>query len=547
MTDAGAAATAKPATSSSAPPPPGGALAVFKNRSFLFLWLAQAFTQIGGNMVIFGLTIIIAGSTNSTTAVSALILTFLVPAVLFSALAGVFVDRLDRRLVLIGTNVLRGLAFIGVWFVGTNLALIYLLNIFTSTVTVFFSPAEASMIPKVVPRKQLLAANGIFTLTLNAAFAIGFALLGPLVVKIAGAPALILVVAVTYFIAAALCVTLPPAPASPRTKAVPEGEHAMTESDAMKSVFVQLSEGLRYIRDHREIRWSLIYLGTTASLVGVLGVLGPSFAEKTLGLKPEDFVVVVLPLGIGVVVGILVLNAYGRLLPRRRVIEASLVALGILLAAIAGSGQISNFISRATSATGLPDYSAATSVLSLVVGFAFFAGIVYAFVAIPSQTQLQEDLPEAVRGRVFGVLNMLVSVASFAPILIVGTIADWIGTTAVFVLVGLLVGVSGIASILIRGSLNPSESALRADVHGPDPIATALGAEMPQGAFDMDDDETGAEGETEPVVVESVAAAGPFAAAGTEPVVPGEVELHASEADGDEGASVDPAIGPREG
>ena len=64
-------------------------------------------------MVIFGLTVIIAESTNSTTAVSALILTFLVPAVLFSALAGVFVDRLDRRLVLIVTNVLRGVAFVG--------------------------------------------------------------------------------------------------------------------------------------------------------------------------------------------------------------------------------------------------------------------------------------------------------------------------------------------------------------------------------------------------------------------------------------------------
>jgi hypothetical protein len=152
------------------------------------------------------------------------------------------------------------------------------------------------------------------------------------------------------------------------------------------------------------------------------GVLGPSFAESTLGLKPEDFVVVVLPLGIGVVVGILVLNAYGRLVPRRRVIEASLVALGIFLAAIAGSGQISNFISRASTTTALPDFSAVTR-CSLVVGFAFFAGIAYAFVAIPSQTQLQEDLPTDVRGRVFGVLNMLVSVASFAPILIVGTIA----------------------------------------------------------------------------------------------------------------------------
>ena len=489
-------------------PPSGGALAVFKNRSFLFLWLAQAFTQIGGNMVIFGLTIIIAGSTNSTAAVSALILTFLVPAVLFSALAGVFVDRLDRRLVLIGTNVLRGVAFVGVWLVGDNLALIYLLNIFTSTVTVFFSPAEASMIPKVVPRKQLLAANGIFTLTLNAAFAIGFALLGPLVVKIAGAETLILVVAITYFIAAALCVTLPSAPPVPHV--VAEGEHSMTEGEAIRSVFVQLSEGLEYIRGHREIRWSLFYLAVTASLVGVLGVLGPSFAENTLGLKPEDFVVVVLPLGIGVVVGILILNAYGRLVPRRRVIEGSLVALGIFLAAVAGSGQISHFISNATSATGLPDYSAVTSVLSLVVGFAFFAGIAYGFVAIPSQTQLQEDLPEEVRGRVFGVLNMLVSVASFAPILIVGAIAGWIGTTAVFLLVGLLVGVSGIASILIRGHLAPAEMRAAGRRPRPRPDRDRAGRRDARGCVrhGRRRDEDGADGVTIVPGGETVAAAG---------------------------------------
>jgi MFS family permease len=306
-------------------------------------------------------------------------------------------------------------------------------------------------------------------------------------------------------------------------KAVAEGEHEMTEREAIRSVFVQLAEGLQYIRIHREIRWSLIYLGVTASLVGVLGVLGPSFAETTLGLKPEDFVVVVLPLGIGVVFGILILNAYGRLVPRRRVIEASLVALGIFLAAIAGSGQISNLISRATNATGLPDFSAVSGLLSLVVGFAFFAGIAYAFVAIPSQTQLQEDIPEGVRGRIFGVLNMLVSVASFAPILIVGGIAGLIGTTAVLVIVALLVSAAGVASILIRGSLAPSESVLRADVHGPDPIATALGAEMPGGAYDDDDDENSEPDQTEtagapPRIVETVAAGGPYAAAGTDPL-----------------------------
>ena len=61
-----------------------------------------------------------------------------------------------------------------------------------------------------------------------------------------------------------------------------------------------------------------------------------------------------------------------------------------------------------------------TSLLAIVVLIALLAGIAYASVAIPSQTQLQEDLPEDVRGRVFGILNMLVSVASFLPIIIVG-------------------------------------------------------------------------------------------------------------------------------
>ena len=59
--------------------------------------------------------------------------------------------------------------------------------IFVSTVTTFFGPAEASMIPFLVPKKQLLAANGLFTLTMNVAFALGFALFGPFLVAVASA------------------------------------------------------------------------------------------------------------------------------------------------------------------------------------------------------------------------------------------------------------------------------------------------------------------------------------------------------------------------
>jgi MFS family permease len=71
------------------------------------------------------------------------------------------------------------------------------------------------------------------------------------------------------------------------------------------------------------------------------------------------------------------------------------------------------------------------SLLSVVIVVAFAAGVAYAFVAVPAQTQLQEELPAGIRGRVFGVLNMLVSIASFLPIIIVGPIADAVGTSLV--------------------------------------------------------------------------------------------------------------------
>lgn len=454
--------------------PSQGAPSVLRNGAFLRLWLSQAATQIGGNMVLFGLTVIVLTATGLNTVVSLLILTFLVPAVLFSAVAGVYVDRFDHRTILVATNILRGAAFLALFLVGHNLVVILLLNAFVSTVTVFFGPAEAAMIPALVDRRQLLSANGIFTLTLNAAFALGFALLGPLVVNIASPEAVILIVAALYFLAAVFCFTLPASPPDPA--AVTDHAGAGSAEQAVASTIAELRYGIGFIRGHRTIGWSLVYLGITASLVGVLGVLGPDFAKKTLGLAAKDFAVVVLPLGFGIVTGILLLNAYGRYLPRRRVIEGGLVALGVLLSLLSVAGPISRLLQRADAPGGL-DLSGLTSLLAVVVVIALLAGVAYAFVAIPSQTQLQEDLPEDVRGRVFGILGMLVSIASFVPIIIVGPISDVVGTTAVLVTVALLVLLVGVASVFVRGPLGAAEARGAVAPDTLDPIAAALGSD----------------------------------------------------------------------
>jgi MFS family permease len=433
--------------------PAPSSVAVFRNRPFLLLWLSQLATQVGGNMVLYGLTVLVRDLTSSNSAVSILILTFLVPAVVFSALAGVYVDRFDRRKVLVTTNLVRAALFVALALLDANIVAVFVLNIAVSIATTFFAPAELSMIPIVVPASQLTTANGIFTLTLNAAFAIGFTVLGPLVVTIANPTVLVVFVAGLYLIAAVFCWTLPPAP--PGT--MPHGGALHEAEEAAGSFVEQFREGIAYVRAHPIVRWALLYLGIAASIVGILGVLGPAFAEDVLGLRTKDFVIVVLPLGVGVVVGVVAVNIVQSLVSRRRLIESGMLVLGASLAAITIAGPIAQFARDVDDAVPGPDVSAYISVLTVVVVIAFIAGIGYAFTAIPAQTELQSEIPQAVRGRVFGILNMLVSVGSLLPIVLVGPISDAVGTMPVVLFSAGVIFFVGIVSLVARGRVAMAE------------------------------------------------------------------------------------------
>ena len=152
------------------------------------------------------------------------------------------------------------------------------------------------MIPFVVKHEQLMTANGLFILALQASFVLGFAVLGPLAQNILGTQALIVIVAAAYGLAGLLCWILPSAPPTEQ-----RSRTLRSAGSAVASTMSQLREGLGYIRRHRNIGWSLTYLAVTSSLIGVVGVLGPDFAVSVLGLGEDDFVIVVLPLGVGLV------------------------------------------------------------------------------------------------------------------------------------------------------------------------------------------------------------------------------------------------------
>ena len=383
-------------------------VSILRDPAFRRLWFIQASTQVGGNMALYALTILVFDATRSNAAVSALVMSFLVPPVLLSAAAGAFVDRLNVRSALIWPNIARTLLTLGLALAGANVAVLLLLNLGASLTSVMLAPAEASMIPRVVAKPQLEAAMGIFSLTLQASFAVGFAFLGPLLVALAG-PSLVLVVVTAFYAAATLA-----------TFGLPSAPPAVIEPGvarrAIREPVRQLREGFAAISGNREVSRPLMHLASAASFVGVIGVLGPSLAVS-LGLDPKDLIVIVLPLGLGVVGGVVGLRWLGGGLSRRRAAETGLTALGLFATGWAAVGAIGA--------------TTAVSVIPPVVILAFCAGAAYAATTVSAQTALFENMPADVRGRVFGVLATIVSAASLIAVLIAGPLADAISAQVV--------------------------------------------------------------------------------------------------------------------
>ena len=372
------------------------ARSILRDPIFARLWFIQAANQIGGNMALYALTVLIFSSTRSNSSVSALLVSFVLPQIVLSPFAGVVVDRLDLRWALVVPNIIRTVLTAGLAMAGTNLAVLLMLNLGVSLMSVALTPAEGSMIPRIVPKAQLETAMSIFNLTLQASFAIGFAFLGPLLVTLTDPSAVLAVVTAFYVAASLACIGLPSAPPIPTA---PDARRASWR-DSWREPIAQLRDGFAVVRRDREISRPIILLAAATSIAGVLSVVGPSLAVS-VGLDPDQLAVVVIPLGIGVVIGVAALRRFAGRMPRRRVAESALTVLGILTIAIAGVGPLDPILREAGFGLGA---------LPVVIALALLAGGAYAMTSVSAQTTLTESAPSEVRGRVFGVLASVVSI-----------------------------------------------------------------------------------------------------------------------------------------
>src|SRR5205807_6400104 len=285
------------------------------------------------------------------------------------------------------------------------------------------------------------------TFTFNGAFLVGFIILAPIIVSLFGYEVLWVTIAFMFAAASILCETLPRAP--------PASEHLSRRvaEMAVAQTATGITEAFHYLRQAPIVTWSLIYIALTYSLVAVAGGLAPGFVREVLKVGERNVVILVAPAGIGVIFGLALLNIIGPRIGRSRTIGAGLIVTLTALLGLAAArpfAEISQRLSERVGAAGLGE--AFPFFVATVAGTAFVFGIAYSFVTVPSMTLLQEELRDDIRGRVFGVLNMLISVFSLLPLVLVGPIADVWGVAPVFVVAAVIVGGVWVGGRSTRGA-----------------------------------------------------------------------------------------------
>ena len=411
---------------------------VLNNRHFLFLWGAQILSQTAMNGIHFTQMVLIEELTQSSAQLGIVILAWSLPAVLFSAVAGVVVDRFPNKWILVTSNGLRILTASSYLLVlrtlgGYSLLLaIYTITFIASAIGQFFSPAEAATIPLLVNHQHLLAANSLFSLTLTASAAVGLIFLAPLGIKLLGVEGSFAAIAIIYTGAAILVALLP--------KDNPCPSRNSYARSAIRRALAEVQEGWQFVGSHRPVLAALLRVTLIATLALIMAMLVPGFAARVLGMNPEDAVYIFAPAGVGLVLATYLVGRFGYLVRREILINMGLGTMVLTLIAL-------GLVSRGHRILSVPLFEAypqaTVSLTTAVMVLTAFLGFSIALINIPAQTILQERTPLQVRGRVFAVQFLVANLVGLPPTLFIGTLADRIGIPRVILLVAGGVAVTG--------------------------------------------------------------------------------------------------------
>ena len=390
--------------------------ALLSHRDLVLLLAAGVVSQTGDWVLGTGLAFQVYVLTGSTIASAGVLLATQVPQVVLSSVAGVLVDRWDRRRVMVVTNVVLAVVLLPLVAVhdASRIWLVYVVVALSSCVAPFFTAAEATMVPALVGPELLVTANAANAQLRNVARLVGAAS-GGVLVAAGGLTWLALADGITFLVAAGLVALV-------RHPAV-HGHVGRARTRLVR----EWTEGLAVVRRSRALLVVVVFFALSGVGEAVMGTLFAPFVHDVLGGSARAYGTILSAQAVGGIVGGLVVTALGHRVAPKTLFAWGAVAFGAL--------DLVLFLYP----LGYPEVWPAVVVIALVglPGAAVFAGALTVF---------QLATTDEVRGRVFGTVTTVQNAAMLASTLAVGALAAGAGIVpviavqgAVYVLCGVLV------------------------------------------------------------------------------------------------------------
>jgi MFS family permease len=429
--------------------------ALLRRRDFGLLWAGGLISETGDWFLLVGLPVWVFQVTGSSLVTATVFLVGLLPSLVVGPLAGVLVDRWDRRRTLVVVSLAQAVFLLPLLAVDgrDRLWIVYLVMAVEAALGQLNDPARNALVPSLVPRDDLVGANALIGLNGNLARLAGSPL-GGVLVEVAGLPGLVIGDALSFLLGATLIALVrpratapaglrPEAPLRPRRNApwrfqgprrgtLPDlatGRRRL--STALGGVGREWVDGLRVtIRDHG-LRWGLVVNGMAAVAQGIFTVLFVLFVAEELGGDGADVGLLRGVQAIGGLLGGVLVVGLARRLEAGRLLGVSLLVFSLLDLAIWNGPMV-------------------TTALWLYLGLFVAAGIPGIGILTGLTALVQERTDDAYLGRVFatyyGSFNGLMALGMLAA----GLLGDAVGILPVLngqAALGMLAGVVALATL----------------------------------------------------------------------------------------------------
>jgi len=404
---------------------------VLKNRNFLFLWLGQLVSQFGerlSQMALIGL--VYMRSPGSTFQLAKILSFTILPVFLIGPVAGVYVDRWDRRRTMLVCDFLRAgfVLFIPLLLLLQKpLILIYILIFIIFSIGRFFIPAKFSIVPELVGKENLLIANSLVNITAMIAAILGFGI-GGLIVEWLGVKGGFYLNAAGFFISGIFIFSI-----SQRKTSYLKISQLSKEIVELirKSVIQEIKAGVIYFIKQKDVRFTGAIMFFLGGMLGAVYVVMIVFVQKTLQSATKDLGLLIMFLGLGLFLGSLVYGRFGHRISHFKAICFSLIISGMILEIFVLSlNRYPRFL--------------------LAACLAFVLGLAVSPIIISCNTLIHNASHNQMMGRVFSSLEILMHFSFILFMFLSSFLAEWISPNVILIIVACLFVFLGILNLVFR-------------------------------------------------------------------------------------------------